>query len=59
MTTSRMMLILAGISSITTAAVWYLLLPDRPGLALEDGIIAALCASMILLVVLRRPTSLK
>jgi hypothetical protein len=57
--TFRTMLVLAGISFCATAAVWYLLLPDQPGLAFEDGIIAALCASMILLAVIRNSRWLK
>lgn len=59
MTISQTMLILAGISLCATAAVWYLVQPTQPELAFEHAIIGALCASMILLVVIRSSTWLK
>lgn len=56
---ARTILTLAFISFCATAAIWYLLLPTKPELAFEHAIIGALCASMILLVVIRRSTWLK
>jgi hypothetical protein len=50
----RLMLLAVAIAVVATTAVWLSIMPDEPEDALEDGLIASLSASLIVLVVSRR-----
>ena len=56
---ARPILLGAAVAIVATIVVWLSIMPDAPEDALEDGLIASLSASMILLVVNRRATWLK
>ena len=56
---ARPVLLAAAVAILATAAVWLSVMPDAPEDALEDGLIASLSASLVMLVVIRRSTWLK
>ena len=56
---ARPILLGAAVAMVATIAVWLSVMPEAPEDALEDGLIASLSASLIVLVVSRRATWLK
>ena len=56
---ARPILLGAAVAIVATIAVWLSVMPEAPEDALEDGLIASLSASLIMLVVSRRSTWLK